>query len=160
MGRRLIHNQNIFWWKYILPGQGFGLQLLNCRASPVHVAPPWTGVGLLHVRVRKLSPPPHETLHERYSPQEPQPPSTVKEMIIIKIQILTISLYQFQTTKNKKKESDVTRKHSETLWNLGIDTLGNIIRQKIGYNYWTIFWVSFSRPLISCHEICQKHQIS
>ena len=48
----------------------------RCRVSPMHGAPPLTGFGLLHVRVRLWYPFPHTLLHSFHTPHEDQPPFT------------------------------------------------------------------------------------
>ena len=64
---------------FVLPGQGDNWQTFCSRASPVQLAPPNCGMGLLHVLCLFWVPFPHVTVHSVHSDQSDQPPSTMKE---------------------------------------------------------------------------------
>jgi hypothetical protein len=56
-------------------GQDSVLQATCWASGPVHVAPPWAGAGLVHVRVWVSVPPPHVAVHVPLT-QTDQPPLT------------------------------------------------------------------------------------
>ena len=45
---------------------------------PTQGAPPYSGAGLVQLRVRTCVPPPHDTVHVPQDPQVDKPPSTKK----------------------------------------------------------------------------------
>jgi hypothetical protein len=60
-----------------LTGHDSVLQATCWASEPVHVAPPWAGNGLVHVRVWVSVPSPHVTVHVPLT-QFDQPPSTAR----------------------------------------------------------------------------------
>ena len=61
-----------------LPGHSFILHSVTSLAEPstLHPFPPYTGLGLLHTRVRDLVPFPQGLLHFVHGDQFEYPPST------------------------------------------------------------------------------------
>ena len=59
-----------------LPGQAWVLQSWDSVSAPTQSAPPFCGVGLVHVRVRDCVPPLHVNEHVPHTDQSVQPPST------------------------------------------------------------------------------------
>ena len=58
------------------PGQAWVLQSWNSVSAPTQSAPPFCGVGLVHVRVRDWVPPSHVNEHVPHTVHADHPPST------------------------------------------------------------------------------------
>lgn len=65
------------WNSRRVPGHGPSLQVCLSKSNPLHVFPPFCGVGLVQVRSRNIDPDPQVTEQELESAQDDQPPSTV-----------------------------------------------------------------------------------
>jgi hypothetical protein len=61
-------------WSRSLPGHVTS-QLAHCRLEPGQKRPPWSGLGLVHIRKRLRVPVPHVTEHVVHDVQSLQPPS-------------------------------------------------------------------------------------
>lgn len=72
---------------------------------PGQLAPPYWGVGLLHVRVRSCVPPPQVTVHVPQLPHEAQLPST-KSLIVenISMENIVLEIWHLQILRNMNTE--------------------------------------------------------
>lgn len=91
------------WNSRRVPGHGPSLQVCLSKSNPLHVFPPFCGVGLVQVRSRIIDPDPQVTEQALEPAQDDQPPSTVSraesEICICKSAWLKTSVYLMHDLK-------------------------------------------------------------
>lgn len=73
-------NQGEFWKRTLyIPGQFLVLHTRDCCLGPSQGLPPYSGLGLSHLRSCVCVPDPHVLVHLLHPPHGPQPPCTESE---------------------------------------------------------------------------------